>query len=146
MKNHFDNLSVLQVSTGYLLLDENPVPRRLILLGGTPPLMGQLPVPVADGVAQGVLTALGHDSVVSNNVVKTLLKIPVEDLLTRIAPGTPFLPVIDGDIIPEEVTVASLSYKDPAVFPGAKHIDSILLVNSKLDVSFCSVSVFIHHV
>ncbi|CAK7218971.1 hypothetical protein SEUCBS140593_003735 [Sporothrix eucalyptigena] len=128
------------VSTGYLLLDEKPVSRRLIFLGGTPPLMGQLPLPVADDVAQGVLATLGHAGIASEDVTKTLLSAPIEDFWTRIPPGFPIFPVIDGDIIPKEVTLASLADQSPSIFPGAKHVESILLVNSKLDASIMAYS------
>ncbi|CAK7236636.1 hypothetical protein SBRCBS47491_009705 [Sporothrix bragantina] len=128
------------VSAGYLLLDEKPVPRRLICLGGTPPLMGQLPLSVADGVAQGVLASLGHAGISSEDVTKTLLHTPVEDFWTRIPPGFPIFPVIDGEIIPNEITLASLADQSPSMFPGAKHVESIFVVNSKLDASIMAYS------
>ncbi|KAL1887618.1 hypothetical protein Sste5346_010119 [Sporothrix stenoceras] len=128
------------VSTGYLLLDENPAPRRLILLGGTPPLMGQLPVPVADGVAQDVLVSLGCAGIATEDVTKVLLDTPKEDFWVRIPPGYPIFPVIDGDIIRKEVTLASLADQSASVFPGANHVESILVVNSKLDASIMAYS------
>lgn len=97
--------------------------------------MGQLPVAIANDVSQGVLASLGHAGISSQGVIRALLEAPVEDFLTRISPGLPLFPVIDGDIIRKEVNVASLGDQGDSIFPGAKRVDSILVVNSQLDVS-----------
>lgn len=121
------------VSVGYLLLSQEPLAKRAICLGGCPPLLGQLPVFAADKVAQTAIDALGLDGVPTNEVVQLLLNIPVEEFWAKLPPSIPFLPVIDGDIIMDRVTLESFS--QGLVAMAENRVDSIMVGTCELDVS-----------
>jgi len=116
------------------MCSENPGAQRLICLGGAPPLLGQLPIQVADGVAQNIQKLLGLGDLQSSEIAQGLLKLPAEDFL-KLPPGQPLGAVVDDDIIPKEITLSVLAGQDPSLLPGSRKIKSILLGDSKLDVS-----------
>ena len=121
------------VSVGYLLLSKEPLAKRLICLGGCPPLLGQLPITAADQVAQAAVSALGLGNVPSSEVVQRLIDLPIDDLGTKIPPTIRMLPVIDGEVIPEQVTLKTFS-QGIATIPGKEWVESIMMENSALDV------------
>lgn len=96
--------------------------------------MGQLPLEAADGMAKSTLSLLGLGDVDSSKLVQSLLELPEEDFFTKIPPGHPSMPTIDGDIISDLFTFQSFA-GDLSVLPGKAWIDSILVASSKLDVS-----------
>lgn len=126
---------LIPVSAGYLLLAENPRVRRLVCLGGAPPLLGQLPIDAADAVAQRIQVFLGLADVSSSEIVQHLLDLPIESFWKRIPMTQPLVPVIDGDILPSEIALRHFSAEDSSTLPGAQRVESILLGDSKLDVS-----------
>jgi len=128
------------VSTGYLLCSDNPIAKRLICLGGAPPLLGQLSIEIADSVAQSVHKCLGVDSAKPSEIVSDLLKISPDEIVELLPPGLPLIPVIDGDVIPTDIKLSTLITQDPNVFPGSRKIESILLGDSKLDASILAYS------
>jgi hypothetical protein len=136
-ENIFANLLRHSVSVGYLLASENPGAQRLICLGGAPPLLGQQPIQFADSVAQQIQKLLGLGEVKSSELTEGLLRLSNEDLL-KLPPGQPLGAVIDGDIIPSEISLSVLAGHDPSLLPGSRTIKSILLGDSKLDVSNCA--------
>ncbi|KAK6222286.1 hypothetical protein LQW54_000986 [Pestalotiopsis sp. IQ-011] len=133
-----DNVTVMgesagAVSAGYLLLSEEALAKRIICLGGCPPLLGQLPLPVADAVAETAKKHLGVEAISAESLVSTLNELPAENLWSKIPPNVPFLPVVDGDIIPEILEVNTWA-RSPTL-PGNKFIETILIGDSKLDSS-----------
>ncbi|SPO07784.1 related to carboxylesterase [Cephalotrichum gorgonifer] len=122
------------VSAGLLLLSKEPLAKQLILIGGSPPLMGQLPMPAADHIAKDVMLALGLDGVPSSDAAQRLLNIPVEDFWTKIPMSIPMIPVIDNDVVPTQVTLRTFSQGVPAM-PGYDWVSSIMVGDSKLDAS-----------
>ncbi|KAF2995977.1 hypothetical protein E8E14_004570 [Neopestalotiopsis sp. 37M] len=121
------------VSTGYLLLSKEPLAKRLVCLGGCPPLLGQLPLPVADAVAESAKGHLGMDGLSSKDLIQALNDQPKENFFSKIPPSVPFTPVVDGDIIPEVLKLDS--WASSPTLPGNKFIDAILVGDSKLDSS-----------
>ncbi|KAI4596293.1 hypothetical protein KJ359_005422 [Pestalotiopsis sp. 9143b] len=65
--------------------------------------------------------------------VSTLNELPAEDLWSKIPPNVPFLPVVDGDIIPEILEVNT--WARSLTLPGNKFIEAVLVGDSKLDSS-----------
>jgi carboxylesterase type B len=136
--NH-DNITVMgesagAISSGYLLLSEEPLSRRLVCLGGCPPLMGSvLPMDAADQAAKSVSTILGLENTPPSELVERLLAVPVQDLFTKTTPAIPLLPTVDGDIIPRPFTYETFA-RETAQMPGRQWVESIFLVYSKLDV------------
>lgn len=121
------------MSTGYLLFSEKPLAKRLICLGGSPPLLGQLPIEVADHIAKGCISSLGLDNVPSSDLVQHLLDLPAEQLLEKVTPATPMLPVLDGDILPRSITLDDFE-NIGEIMPGVQWIESFLSGYSLADV------------
>lgn len=115
------------------MFSEEPLAKRIICLGGCPPLLGQLPLPVADAVAETAKKHLGVEGISAESLVSTLNELPSENFWSKIPPNVPFLPVVDGDIIPEILEVDT--WARSTALPGNKFIESILVGDSKLDVS-----------
>ncbi|KAH7137048.1 Alpha/Beta hydrolase protein [Dactylonectria estremocensis] len=139
-----DNITVMgesagAVSTGYLLLSDEPVARRLICLGGSPPLMGISSTNAADQNFTIVKGLLGLENVPSTEIVTRLLQMPIQDFLTKISPGISIGPVEDGDILPRQFTFGEYAQHIPKM-PGTPQIESILLGYSKLDASIMAYS------
>ncbi|KAH6995430.1 carboxylesteras-like protein [Ilyonectria destructans] len=122
------------VSTGYLLLSEEPLANRLICMGGCPPLLGQIPLETADENAKMIANLLGVGHVPSSNLAQSLLDLPVEDFWTKVPSSIPTVPVIDGDIILEAFTFKSFS-GEPTALPGYEWVDAVLVGDSGLDAS-----------
>jgi len=93
-----------------------------------------MPVSVADQLAQAALGHLGLAGAESSDVVRRLLDMPADEFFKKTPPSHPIVPVID-DIIPEQVTMALLQDQNASKLPGAQRVESILLGDSKLDVS-----------
>lgn len=123
----------LPVSAGYLLFSEEVLAKRIICLGGCPPLLGQLPLPIADAMAETAKKHLGVEGISAESLVSPLNELPSENFWSKIPPNVPFLPVVDGEIIPEILEVDTWA-RSPTL-PGNKFIEAILVGDSKLDVS-----------
>ncbi|KAH7230340.1 carboxylesterase-like protein [Fusarium solani] len=122
------------VSAGYLLLSQEPLAKRLVCLSGCPPFLGQLPLQAADQIAKQAYKCLGQEDLASTEQVQRLLEIPAENFWTLLPMGLPMLPVIDGDIIPQEFDFRTLSQgKD--TLPGTQWVEGLLIGDSKLDGS-----------
>jgi hypothetical protein len=95
-------------------------------------LLGQLSLEAADAVGKSAQNWLGLGDVPASNPVQALLSLPADDFWSKIPPSENFGPVIDGDIIPESITIASW-----AQTPSWKRtsIEAILVGDSELDVS-----------
>ncbi|KPM40140.1 hypothetical protein AK830_g6442 [Neonectria ditissima] len=134
-----DNVTVMGesaggVSTGYLLFSEQPLAKRLICLGGCPPLLGQLSMEAADQIANHATTCLGVEGEHPSELVQGLLEAPMDKFWTAFPPTLPLLPVIDGDIIPREVTFELFSQGQEAM-PSLKWIEGLMIGDSQLDGS-----------
>lgn len=90
-------------------------------------------MPIADAMAETATKHLGIEGISAQSLVSTLNELPAEDLWSKIPPNVPFLPVVDGDIIPEILEVNTWA-RSPTL-PGNKFIEAILVGDSKLDVS-----------
>ena len=121
------------VSVGYMLLSRERSAKRLICLGGCPPLLGQLPITAADQIALTAVDALELGGIPSSEIVQRLIDLPIHDLGTKLPPTIPMLPVIDGEVIPEEVTLKTFS-QGTTTMPGKEWVNSIMMESSSLDV------------
>ncbi|KAK3312722.1 Alpha/Beta hydrolase protein [Apodospora peruviana] len=147
-----DNVTVMgqsagAVSCGYLLLSEEKLARRLICLGGRPPLMGMQPLEVADKVAESAIAAAlaltsglqEQDGFSNTDIVDRLLDLPATAMEKL---GLRPLPTIDGDIIPMSFTFESFA-RETAQMAGTRWIESMLLVCSSADASIIGSTVLL---
>jgi hypothetical protein len=78
-------------------------------MSGTPLMMPPLPQAAAQGIYESVTTILGFQELASDERLQALQDIAALDLLSSIPPGSPFLPVNDGDTAKQQ-----FSYRDLA--------------------------------
>lgn len=71
-------------------------------------MMRPLPGAVAEGIYQSVIGILGLHNLSAAERKSALLSIPASELLSKLPPGLPFLPVLDGDSIREDVSFSGL--------------------------------------
>lgn len=126
-------LTYNSVSTGYFLLSKEPLAERLILLGGCPPLMGQLPLSTADHRATDIAKLLGLDDIDTPENVQRLIDMPSSELLGKIPPTLPMVPIIDGEIIPTAFSFENFADSADKI-PGYRSVQAVMLGNSTLDV------------
>ncbi|THW34283.1 hypothetical protein D6D22_08700 [Aureobasidium pullulans] len=83
---------------------KSPPFQQCISMGGNPLMMKPLPDFVAEGVYRGVINSLGLEKLSASERKSALLSMPAAELLSRLPPGLPFLPVQDGRTICESFT------------------------------------------
>lgn len=108
--------------------------------GGTPLLVLPLPESVAESAYQNVIEAFGLAGLSSEDRIKALLALPIEDLWQKAPPSAPMMPCVDNDTvpgIPDFATVSSQEDKPNFLLPGRKWCKALMLGDSKLDVSSC---------
>lgn len=77
---------------------------------------------------------LGLNIIEPADLFQKLLELPEEDFYMKIPPTHPYIPVIDGDIIPSQFTFESFSEGFDAL-PGKRQMEGILVCQSNFDVS-----------
>jgi len=69
--------------------------------------------------------------------IQKLLSIPMEDIISKLPPTIPFLPVVDGDIIPVRPTYGAIADPKDEVMPGKHWLEALAIGDSEFDVSPC---------
>lgn len=107
-------------------------------MSGSTLLVKPLPLPVSEFVYASVVKALDLENLSGPERVKAILEIPIKDLLEKIPPTMPLMPVVDGDIIPGVPTFSQISDKaeDPTYpIPGKQWCKSLMIGDCQFDVS-----------
>ena len=108
--------------------------QRVVNMSGTPVMLRPLRETVAEGIYQTVIAILGLQDACVADRISVLLSIPAHEFLSKLPPGLPFLPVLDGRTITNDATFAGLSPN--LEHDGAQHID-MLIGSCDMDVSIC---------
>ncbi|TVY48173.1 Para-nitrobenzyl esterase [Lachnellula occidentalis] len=82
---------------------------QLISFSGSPLMMRPLPSFVADDIYQTVTAILGLQKLSAAERVAALSSMPATELLMKLPPGLPFLPVLDERTIKKETSFAELA-------------------------------------
>lgn len=90
------------------LSTDAPPFQQLVSMSGSPLMMRPLPGAVAEGIYQSVIDILGLHKLSAAERKSTLLSIPAVELLSKLPPGLPFLPVLDGDSIRDALSFSGL--------------------------------------
>lgn len=107
----------------------------MFLSAGTSLLVRPLPPAAHEGTYQAVLGALNIKGETAKERVDALLKVPVDDILSKLPPGLPFLPILDGEMFPFLPTHEIISSKEGfSRLPGAKWCKEMILGNCAYDV------------
>ncbi|KAL3426702.1 carboxylesterase [Phlyctema vagabunda] len=123
------------ISTTLHLYSKQPQFTRAISFGGTGLLMKPLPAFIHENTYTTVLEVLGIIATSAEDRVAALLATPAEDFLTKLPPGLPLHPYVDGDIIPVPVTFADISDPSTSVVPGKQWCRDLLIGDNELDAS-----------
>jgi hypothetical protein len=121
-----------------LLISEEPLMKRCLSTGGAVLLFKPIPPFVAEIGYQKVIEAFGLTEKSPDERIQALLTVPIEELWQKVPPGTPLLPVTDGETVIGDPTFANVSAKedDPTfLIPGRKWCAAFMIGESKLDVS-----------
>lgn len=121
------------VSTTLHLYNPEPQFARAISFGGTGLLLKPLPPFVHEMTYKTVLGNLGISELSPEDRVKALLTMPINDILSKVPPGLPLFPVIDGTTIPGAPTFTDISSKTSSL-PGKKWCEGLLIGDNELDV------------
>ena len=121
------------------LYSEEPLFKRLVIIGGTHLMFTPLPPAVQEHAYGAVIQKLGLESSSPDQRIKALKEIPVEELYTKFGFDLPLLPVPDDSLVPSTVaTFADVSTKDAktnAIMPGRKWCEALLIGDCQYDVS-----------
>ena len=101
-------------------------------------MMKPLPPPLSEFAYDSVIQALGLKDLPTPERVEALQKLPAAELLTKVPPGIPLMPVVDGDLIPDAVSFLQISAPGEDVgfsIPGKKWCEDLLIGDTQFDVS-----------
>jgi hypothetical protein len=113
-------------------------------MSGSSLMLKPLPAPVSEFVYASVAKDLGLENLSAMERVRVLADLPFEDLLSKVSPALPLMPVMDGDIIPGPVTFSQIYSADNAAnskLAGKKWCESLLVGNCQADVSVSRLNV-----
>ena len=96
--------------------------------------MKPLPPFVYEMTYKTVLENLGITATSPEERVSALLAIPAEDILTKLPPGLPLHPVLDGDLVPVEPTFKDIADKQSSTMPGKHWCNSLFIGDNQMDV------------
>lgn len=113
---------------------------RAIATGGSFLLVGPFSPEIYEGIYQRVLSVLGLDGLEPEERIKQLLSLPLDDVIAKLPPDIPFLPVIDGDIIPVRPSYGAVAGQEDHSIPGKAWLDGFLIGDSQFDVRAVSLS------
>ncbi|KAF2099803.1 alpha/beta-hydrolase [Rhizodiscina lignyota] len=134
-------------TSGFFHLQSNEsLFHQLISMAGTSIIMRPIPDPVAEMAYQMVTKALGLEDLSSEHQVEALLKAPPEDLVMKIPPGTPIIPILDDEMLRGMTTYNILSDPESTakLFPAMDACKRILVGDSQFDASVFMVTALAH--
>lgn len=151
-KTHLENLrnsssSHSPSASGFFHLQSaEPLFSRLAAYGGSP-LIQPIPLEVTE-IAYSVATkVLGIESQSPADQVKSLLKIPAEELSAKLGHlPVPLSAAHDGDVVPSKTSYASLADTGSLEkeFPGVAYCKSILLGDGQFDGMIIGITALAH--
>jgi hypothetical protein len=83
---------------------------------------------------QTVLEKLEISDLSAEERVTAILTMPVEDILSKVPPGLPLFPVIDGKTVPVLPTFSDIVDTSSTTIPGKKWLKGLFIGDSQLDV------------
>lgn len=126
------------LSVTMLLCSEEPLMKRCLSTGGAVLLMPPIPLDVAESSYEKVIQVFGLSDKSPEERIKALLGVPLDDLWQKVPMGTPLLPVMDGEIVPGQVSFDSVSSREESAsfpMPGRKWCESLMIGESQLDAN-----------
>ena len=107
---------------------------RAIATGGTFLLRKPLPPQAHEVIYQQAITALGLDTLNTEERIQALLTRPIDDIIATLPPSVAFNALIDGDLIPSEVSYASVASSDVESMPAKKWLQALIVGDCQFDV------------
>jgi len=114
---------------------------QLISLSGSPLMMRPLPSFVANDIYQTVTAILGLQDLSAAERVAALSSMPATELLMKLPPGLPFLPVLDERTIKKDTGFAELALDTKTELP-----ENINMLIGSCDMDVCRVSLCIFQI
>ncbi|KAK4948643.1 hypothetical protein LTR10_012647 [Elasticomyces elasticus] len=135
-----DNVTVIGESAGAVattlhLYSKEKLFNRAIATGGSALLVPPFPLEAYEGVYQQVLGVFGLENLSPEDRVQKLLSIPMEDIIGKMPPNIPFLPTIDGDIIPVRPSYAAIADPKDETMPAKHWLDGLAIGDGQFDGS-----------
>ncbi|KAH8595663.1 putative carboxylesterase [Bisporella sp. PMI_857] len=82
--------------------------QQVVNMSGTPLMLKPLSPVIAESIYQTVTSILGLGNLPGEERVTALTAIPAAELLSKLPPGLPFMPVLDGHVLKNEISFAQL--------------------------------------
>ncbi|KAM6515692.1 hypothetical protein FALCPG4_013908 [Fusarium falciforme] len=125
--------SVGGLSAVRLLYTEEALISRVIVMGGAPPSVGPISKSVAESSYEALIGALGCKDLSATERIKALQAISIEELQKAQNPTLPFIPVLDGELVPYNESFSFMQSKD-YVFKS-RSSEAVMAIHSPLDAS-----------
>lgn len=122
----------------HLLHSIEPLFESFISMSGSSLALKALPLSVCEFAYASVVKILGLENLSSENRVKKLLEMPIEDLNKIIPRSTPLMPVMDSSIILGAATFSQVLNKldEPILpMPGRHWCKNLMVGDCQFDVS-----------
>jgi carboxylesterase type B len=116
----------------YQLHSKEPLFKRCVSMSGTPIMLKPLSLDVAETVYTSIMKELGLEDASAEKRIQRLKTIEPDELVKKTPMSLPFLPILDGDIVPEHTTFAKLA-KNVRSVPGMKWCEELMIGDSQHD-------------
>jgi len=124
-----------QVAGTFHLHSKEPLFNHLLSMSGTSLLMKPLPAVVHESIYQNVLKAFKLEDKSPSDRIQAIIDMPWDKMTASLPPTVEFMPLIDGDLLPEALTFDSLSSSAQELLPGLQWCKSLLVGSCQFDGS-----------
>lgn len=128
------DIVIVVVATTLHLYSPEKLFNRAIATGGSFLLVGPFSPEIYEGIYQRVLSVLGLDTLEPEERIRKLLTLPLDEVIAKLPPDVPFMPVIDGDIIPLRPSYGAVGSREDLSLPGKEWLDGFMIGDSQFDV------------
>jgi hypothetical protein len=107
-------------------------------MSGSSLMMRPLTPTLSEFAYDSVIQVLGLKKLGPTERIEALLKVPSAELLTKVPPSIPLMPVVDGDLIPDTVSFSQISSIDEDAnfsIPGKEWCEDLIVGDTQFDVS-----------
>jgi carboxylesterase type B len=110
-----------------------PLFKRCISMSGTPIMLQALSQEVVETSYTSIIREFGLEGASAEERINALRTAFPEELVSKTPLTIPLLPYLNGDIIPERATFATLAAKDHANLPGMQWCDQLMIGDCQHD-------------
>lgn len=122
------------MDVGLHLQSAEPLFSRAVMMGGSSLLLPPCDADYHEGVYNSAIEILGLQSSTPSERINALLTMPMDEIVTKLAPPLPYRPMVDGDLIPSALTYAAASDKESTELRAKGWLKALMVGDCQFDV------------